>query len=167
MKLFGIAALLMLTCVEVFAQTHPRSKALIDSVSMAMCKCMDKTFLSVDDEVKELIMQVVKDPVAGQQKIQDYLVNAGDERAAVVMSQLEKLGSIDSDLTMCFNASTARLENLANEIEGLTEDEQTQVLQDFDSEQKVMDLLMEGMHEQEGCDFAYQFIKLGLELEKK
>lgn len=153
--------------IPVFSQPHPKTKELSDSVAAAMCQCVDNTFLGIDSDIRDLVANAVNDPVNGPLIIQNYLAEVDQERAAQVNEQLQKLGSIDSDLTCCFNESAQRLKNLQIELEGLSASEQMLVASEFETEEKTIALLMESMRTRNTCSFAYHFIKLGLELAKK
>src|SRR6186713_627162 len=144
---------LMIEAIPVFAQTHPKTKGLSDSVAAAMCRCMDNTFLGIDDDVRNLIVNAINDTVNGSLIIQNYLAEVDQERAAQINEQLQKLGSIDSDLTCCFNESTQRLKNLQIELEGLSESEQLLVASEFETEEKTVALLMESMRTRSDCNF--------------
>ena len=168
MKIIGIAVVLCLCNTIIFSQSyHPKSTQLIDTTSAVLCRCFNTTFDSLDNEVKDLLKEVLINPTDGQQKIQDYMKQAKEERIAEITQQFQQLGSIDSDLTTCFDNATHIFQHLPCGIEELSIDDQLIVMKDFESEEKTIDLLMKSLAVHEGCEFAYQFIKLGLELEKK
>lgn len=167
MKCFFVFVLLGLARISAWSQSHPKTRELVDSVAAGMCRCMNNTFINIDEDVKTLVTNAINDPVNGQLEIQNHLARVGEERAGEIMNQLQKLGSIDSELTSCFSASTQRFQNLQRELVGLSGQEKELVALDFESEEKTIDLLMSGMRARSDCGFAYQFIKLGLELKQK
>lgn len=153
---------------SLFSQTiHAKSQQLIDTAAATLCNCFEVTFNLLDGDVKELVKGVFMNPDSGQQNIQSYLQQVSKERSDEVILQLQKLGSIDSDLNVCFDRATHIFEDLPCGIEELSVDDQLIVMKDFESEKKTIDLLMESLTLRAGCEFAYQFIKLGLELEQR
>lgn len=149
------------------AQSHPKTKALSDRIASAMCHCMNDAFHGIDEDIRYLIVNAVSDPENGSMIIQQYLAEAGEEKSQQVLLQLQKLGSIESDLTICFEAATQKIQNLEVETEDLQEHEQKLVALDFESEEKTIALLLNSMHQQNDCELAYRFIKLGLDLKQK
>lgn len=162
-----LSIVLVIAAAPLFAQPHPKTKELSDSVAAQVCQCMDNTFLGVDSDIKELITHAISDPLNGPSLIQKCLSEVDEQRARQITEQLQKFGSIDSDLACCFDDSTTRLKNLQLELEGLSASEQTRVAGEFESEEKTIALVMESMKTRSDCSFAYHFIKLGLELAKK
>ncbi len=167
MKIMLISVFFWSCCIPLFSQTRTTTQKLIDTTSTKLCMCFNHAFDSLDSEVKGLIKEVLINPDSGQQKIQDYIKSVGKERSDEVIQQLQKMGSIDSDLTTCFNNATSIFQHLPCGLEDLSVDDQLIVMKDFESEEKTIDLLMQNLATKEGCEFAYQFMKLGLELEKK
>lgn len=159
--------LLCLSGTLATAQSHPKTKELADSIASAMCHCMNDAFHGIDEDVRYLIVNAVSDPANGSTLIQNYLAEAGEEKSQQVLLQLQKLGSIESDLTTCFDGSTQKLQNLEVAIEDLQEHEQKLVALDFESEEKTIALLLNSMHQQNDCELAYRFIKLGLDIKQK
>lgn len=164
-----ILFLLLFYLIEltVVAQSHPKTQELADSVAIVMCQCMNNTFLAIDEDVRYLLVNAISDPENGPAAIQNYIAQASEEKASEVMLQLQKLGSMDSELTLCFDGSTKKIQTLEVELGELPEDEQILVVLDFESEEKTIALLLNSMRKISDCELAYRFIKLGLDLKQK
>ena len=152
---------------SIVAQTHQRSSEIIDRISEATCKCITDALLNVDDEVKELVGYALLDSVNGSQHIQSYLENATPERAADVMLQLQHFGALDSEMNTCVSESTDVNQHLKFELDDLTSAERGIVLSDFQSNEKVIERILNNLFALEGCEFAHQFIRFGIELKKQ
>jgi hypothetical protein len=164
----GLSWLLLCLATTVLnAQPHPKTIERSDSVAAAMCQCMDTALVGIDPEIKELVELALRNPENGQQEIQNYMLLAGEMRAAEIVLQLQKFGAIDSELTACFNAATLTFQNLQADIAGLPAADQLFITLDFETEEKIISLLVDSMSRRGGCEFAYQFIALGLQLKNK
>ncbi|HTJ50248.1 MAG TPA: hypothetical protein VL443_12375 [Cyclobacteriaceae bacterium] len=152
---------------NIFAQTHQRSSEIVDHISEAMCKCVNDALLNIDDEVKELVGYALLDSANGSQHIQSYLQNATTERAAEVIQQLQYFGALDSKMNTCISESTDVYQQFKFELDDLSYPEQGIVLMDFYDNQKTIEKLLNNLLLLEGCEFAHQFIRFGIELEKK
>lgn len=150
------------------AQTSPTALQQVDTASVALCKCFNTTFGSLDSAIQNLIKAVLINPDSGQQEIQHYLMHADEKRTREVTLQLLKMGSIDSDLTACFRAATQIFENVTDNTQNHTAEDQIMVENEYEKIKRyTTDLLLRKLAARSECIFAYQFIKLGLEFEKK
>jgi hypothetical protein len=132
-----------------------------------MCKCVNDALLNVDDEVKELVSYALLDSTDGSQRIQFYLQSTTTDRAVEVMQQLQYFGSLDSKMNTCISESTDVHQQFKFELDDLTNPERGIVLVDFYDNQKTIEKLLSNLLLLEGCEFAHQFIRFGIELEKK